>query len=335
MPVYNGADFVVESIQSILNQTFSNFEIIVVDDGSTDHTLEVLTSIEDERLQVLRNESNLGITQTRNRAMSHARGKYIAVLDSDDLAKPNRLEMQLEFLKTHGDYALVASWAEYIQKDGTRMPGMPLWMMHLPEECTPSMLLFQNFICHSSVMLRASMLSHPVYRNLEPSEDYDLWVRLAARYKMTVLPQSLVMYRIHNQNVSKTLGARQQETSMRIVLEQLQRFGVDPTEEELKLHHRMFWEASLPNLDILFDIREWLDKISRTNLRTEYYEQPAMERTIKYQWAKSCKRACGRNPLKMMQLLLSNCTKGNRWNLFRESASFVAHRIKAEMRRSL
>lgn len=118
---------------------------------------------------------------------------------------------------------------------------------------------------------------------------------------------------------------------MQIAREQLEQFGISPTGEELNLHHRMFWEAVFSDMRILKEIRAWLDKIAKFNEQTGFYDRAAMQRTIEYQWAKACRRACGHNPFKVLRLLFSDYSHGNRIRLIRESVSFVYHRLKASV----
>src|SRR5262245_21907442 len=111
IPVYNRVQYVAVAIESILAQHFTNFELLLIDDGSTDGSLEVLRSYTaDPRVRLLRNESNLGIPRTRNKGVALARGEYVAMLDSDDYAYPTRLGRQVDFLDRHPDYALVGTW---------------------------------------------------------------------------------------------------------------------------------------------------------------------------------------------------------------------------------
>lgn len=327
MAVYNGEAYVRDAIQSILDQTLADFELIVVDDGSTDRTGEVLSAFNDSRIKIFRNEHNLGITKTRNRATSEARGNFIAVLDSDDLADRARLSTQLAFLRRNVSHAMVASWAEYVQEDGSPAWGMPIWRVPLPGECAASILLFQNFICHSSVMLRASMLPHPVYRDFEPSEDYELWARLAKQHRIDVIPEVLVRYRMHDKNVSKTLESRQQATSLSIVQRQLERLGIEASPEELELHHKMFWDPTFQDRKALVGIRTWLDKILNANSQSKIYDQAALKRTVEFQWIKACKCACKRNPFLVFFCAFSSHGAQYRLKFIRYTIRFLGRRL--------
>jgi glycosyltransferase involved in cell wall biosynthesis len=118
IPVYNREKYVGDAIESILAQTFSDFEILLVDDGSTDHSVDLIRSYTDPRIRLACNEENLGIPKTRNKGVELARGQYMAMLDSDDRAYPHRLEKQVAFLDNHPDYAQVGSWCRMMDAQG-------------------------------------------------------------------------------------------------------------------------------------------------------------------------------------------------------------------------
>ncbi|MFY7888286.1 MAG: glycosyltransferase family 2 protein, partial [Spirosomataceae bacterium] len=179
MPMYNAEAYLGLAIESILNQTYQDFELVILNDGSTDKSLEIALSYQDKRIRVLENEGNLGLIYTRNRLITEARGDLLAWLDSDDVAVTTRLEEQYDFLQKNPKVALVASWATIIDSNGKPTGGFR--KSYIKDEYLQALLLFVNYIVQSSVMIRKSCLPSIPYQ-LPFSEDYDLWVRVAAQY---------------------------------------------------------------------------------------------------------------------------------------------------------
>jgi glycosyltransferase involved in cell wall biosynthesis len=199
MPAHNAASYVEEAIASVLAQDYAAFEVLVVDDGSTDGTAEVLARLaaRDARVRWLRNERNLGIVATRNRLLAEAdpRATYLAVLDADDVCLEGRLRKQVEFLEQHRDHAAVGSHTVIIDEQGRRVGERryPTSSAELRRVMTR-----YNPIAQSAVMLRRSALEtvgqyDPRYPRCQ---DYDLWLRLASRFPLANLDEPLIGYRV-------------------------------------------------------------------------------------------------------------------------------------------
>lgn len=198
MPTYNGERFLRPAIESILNQTFPNFELIVIDDGSTDNTPHILSEFKDTRLTVLTNPKNSGIAAATNRALAAARAEYIALQDHDDISLPHRLQTQLDFLNTHPEIALVGSAATLIDEN-----GIPYADYVEPEDDIELKweTLFRCPISHTSVMMRSRVVSESGGYLPDPSlkvaSDYDLLSRIVMRHRVANLSQPLVKWRRH------------------------------------------------------------------------------------------------------------------------------------------
>ena len=196
IPAYNREKYIGDAIDSILAQTFTNYEILLIDDGSTDGTVDIMRSYSDPRLRIIRNEENLGIPKTRNKGITNARGEYIAMLDSDDRAYPTRLEKQVAFMDRHPDFAQVGSWCRMMNAQGRPLKKTK-WQPILPEDID-AQLLFRCSLSNRSIMARTDLLREFGYRNDFPRcQDYDLHVKLAKKYKLGNLPECLVYGRIH------------------------------------------------------------------------------------------------------------------------------------------
>jgi glycosyltransferase involved in cell wall biosynthesis len=198
MPVYNTANFLRDAIQSILDQTYTDFEFIIIDDGSSDGSLDVLRSFQDERILLLSNGINRGLVFTLQRGMSAASGRYIARMDGDDISSPERLRLQVEYMDAHPDADLVATCVALIDEEGRPMGD---WMddrAYTTPESIRSFLPVNNSIAHPSVLAKAEIIRKLGYRaEQREAEDYDLWLRWASSgYSLHKLQQPLVMHRI-------------------------------------------------------------------------------------------------------------------------------------------
>lgn len=205
MPVYNMAEFVDEAIRSILKQTFFNFEFIIMDDASDDGTDLVLRSYLDERIVLIQNDSNIGNYASRNKGMWLARGEYIAVMDADDIAMPDRLEKQVSYLEKHSDVLAVGSGC-------ISLPGGILREGLFSYREIQLALLNNNCFVHSSLMIRKDILLklNGYNERYYYSADYDLVCRLVAAGKVENLIEPLVGYRYHPFQISVLHKEKQQ-----------------------------------------------------------------------------------------------------------------------------
>ena len=224
MPVLNGEKYLAEAIESILNQTYQDFELIIVDDGSTDQTPEILRSYaqKDPRIQILTNPINRGIGYSRNRGIALSRGEYIANMDADDLCLPERFEKQVRFLDSHRDIAVLGT--AYIRVDEIKKKQLKIQNPDLPGRVRWG-LIFGCPICNSSVMMRSNLFDDPNLRieeDVPPAEDYDLWVKVAQNHRIGNLKNELVFYRWHQSNVSVSHSIEQRQSSLAIIQKQIQ-----------------------------------------------------------------------------------------------------------------
>jgi glycosyltransferase involved in cell wall biosynthesis len=214
---YNGEAFLGSAIESLLNQTFRDFELIVVDDCSTDSTPQILSEFTDERMRVIRNERNLGIAETTNKGIAAASGEYIALQDHDDLSGPNRFECQVAFLNSHPQVGMVGSSCNVMDEAGSLVPT---WPLEYEDVNLRWALLWRCPFFHTSVMLRRSAIqgvggysSDPKYRF---AEDYEFMSRVALRHAVANVPQLLACWRVHKASASNT-NVSQQAAAVRSI----------------------------------------------------------------------------------------------------------------------
>jgi glycosyltransferase involved in cell wall biosynthesis len=201
MSVYNGEKYLREAIESILNQTFTDFEFIIVNDGSTDNTLEIIQSYDDERIKIINNEQNIGLTKSLNKALKVARGESIARQDADDISLPNRFDEQMKYLEGHPEVVLLGTNVYLIDESGKTV-GKRIVLTK------PSIkdLLKNNQFNHGSVMFKKKVINQLGGYNelIRYSQDYELWLRIAKSHVVGNLTQSLYKLRSHDANIRLT-----------------------------------------------------------------------------------------------------------------------------------
>jgi len=215
LPVYNGEKYLREAIESILNQTFTDFMLLIIDDGSTDGSADIIRSYDDSRIKFLSNETNLTLITTLNKGIDASRGEYIARMDQDDISMPDRLAKQVAFMDADPELGACGSWVSLINVAGDitsniRMPqgkylGARYWL--------------QSPIIHSSAMIRRSALGDLRYdQNSEHVEDYDLWFEIRKKSKIANVPRFLVRYRMHPESISFKESHTQKKKSYEVFL---------------------------------------------------------------------------------------------------------------------
>ena len=231
MPVYNAESTLDASLASALNQTTPPDEIIAIDDGSADGTAAILARAEEPSVRVF-SQPNRGLAATLNRGLSLAKGRYIARLDNDDLALPDRLARQVSFMQQHPEVAVLGTWAEIYAGDAPsgRFHRHPTEPARLRLD-----LLFDNPFVHSSVMLRADVIrsfgGYRVEGNRFP-EDYDLWSRVAERHQVANIPEVLTIYREMPGSMMRTGGDEILRNVVRISSRNLRNVLPDATQQE-------------------------------------------------------------------------------------------------------
>ena len=200
LPVYNAECYIDEAIKSILHQTFTNFELIIINDGSTDNSLDIIkkNSLLDQRIK-LYSRKNQGLVATLNEGISIARAKYIARMDSDDISSPDRIRMQFEHLQAFPaldliSCAFVPFKTNGLQEPVIRHPTNPLLLQFLLSFCSP--------ICHPAVFARSAVLKNFAYRSDIIAEDHELWCRISSIHDIGNQSEVLLHYRLHDKSIT-------------------------------------------------------------------------------------------------------------------------------------
>ncbi len=200
MSVYNGQKYLREAIESILSQTFTDFEFIIVNDGSTDSSVEIIQSYPDKRIRLINNERNIGLTKSLNKALKLAGGEYIARQDADDISLPNRFEEQIKYFEKHPETVLLGTSFYRIGRDG-EVIGKRIALANPGNK-----LRQENQFMHGSVMFRKEVIDNlgGYNESIRYSQDYELWLRIAKHYQTRNLTKVLYQFRYHDDNIRLT-----------------------------------------------------------------------------------------------------------------------------------
>lgn len=269
MPVYNGGQYLAEAIHSILNQTFLDFELIMIDDGSTDQTLELIRSFHDRRIILLRNADNRGNCASRNIGMEIARGKYICVMDADDVALPLRLEKQYTYMEQNPGTGICGSFIQVIPSG-----FCPEFIVE--EHLLKVAFLANNYCSHPSLILRKEFLLRFQLRYNEEyrySADFDFCARGFRYFRVHNIPDVLLQYRRHAGQISTAKFAEQQKFADNIRIMQLtENLGFETSRIPVSLHLQLMKKEPIA-MELKTESEKWIEAIIEKNADCHYYEE--------------------------------------------------------------
>ncbi len=204
MSVYNGENFLKEAIDSILNQSYRDFEFLIINDASTDSSRDIILSYKDPRIRLIDNEVNIGLTRSLNKGLRLAKGKYIARMDADDISLPNRLDEELSIIRNDNEIKMVTGWINMLDPCHEGGDYFKIVRTANSDEEIYYTLLFQNCIAHSTVLFdKELVISSGGYdENYVNSQDYDLWIRLSRNSKIKKIKKPLIIRRSHENAIS-------------------------------------------------------------------------------------------------------------------------------------
>lgn len=277
LPVYNTKMYIKESVESILQQTFSDFELLIIDDASTDGTQDIIKGFIDNRIVFIQKEKNSGYTQSLNSGIEFAKGKYIARMDADDISLPQRLEKQVAFLEAHEEVVVCGADAEII---GSNERFIPFFLTH--EEIITSMLI-TNPMIHPVIMFRRSFLLENNIRyneSFEPAEDFELWVRIASIGKLANLPDVLLRYRKHTGQVSNTRNELQQKNVRELRIELVKYLTGILTPTEYNYTRLLFELRNASDKEDLGNTLKWASFVVQLNTQKKTFHHQLFEKYI-------------------------------------------------------
>jgi glycosyltransferase involved in cell wall biosynthesis len=281
MPVYNASEYLQEAVDSVLTQTWSDFELLIIDDGSDQKTKGIIASIIDERVRVITHLENLGLITSLNEGLKSANGRYIARMDADDVCLPERLEKQFRFLEKNPTILLCGCQIE--EYSGKSAISKVL----LDHDMVKAGLLFSCVIPHPSVMFRKEVFDKENFeydRRFVHSEDYELWIRVSRKFRLCNLKDTLLKYRVHPGQVSAKYAEAQHEGIRKCHEIQLNYMGVQFSSEELERHYLLSTLQFEPTPQFLNQMSAWFSKILVANRNSGYLKQSALRSVIGRWW---------------------------------------------------
>ena len=291
MGCYNSEAFIREAIDSILSQTLKDFEFIIIDDGSTDKTVEVVKSYNDSRIHLIQNQTNRGLGYSLYTGVKMSRGKYIARMDADDISLPYRLERQVDFLSTNPDYLIVGSaCAPFSGKNDIRI-SKRIISKEKSMSAIRSVVLFGVPFVHPSVMMNAAIMKRDRINynsNFRKAQDYELWSRVVWDYKSTNLSEVLLKYRQSPTQASRLYHHEQLNYSKLIWAFVLPKILCrDVSDDELNYHYLSIVTTPLNN-NQLNSVANWNNELYEMSINNALFDSDVLLKNMLDRWLKTC-----------------------------------------------
>jgi len=285
LPVYNVAAHIQQTIESLLRQTFTDFELLVLDDCSTDDTVAKVNAISDPRLRLIRNSHNLGRAGTDNAALEHVTGEYLAKMDGDDICHPERLAKQVAFLDQHPAVNVVGSFMQNFGADTylNRYPADPA--------AARVLTLFTLPTGNPPMMLRASLFKEQGLRydaKLRQTEDYDFCARYIRQLTIATIQEPLVQYRVPVRTQKHAILSERESVSDRVREQLLRTWGIPFTARELHVYNTIAMLERPPGDVTLAEAEAWLRKLLAFNEQQPLFEPAALRRGLSERWFEVC-----------------------------------------------
>lgn len=334
IPVYNSAPYLKESIESVLAQNFQDYELIAVDDGSTDGSGEILDAyaLQDSRIKVFHQE-NQGISGARNAGMAQARGKYIAVMDSDDVCLPDRLSKQVALMQKHPEVGICGTRCSFFGDKGEYLGTTP----PIDYKLINCWLIFTPTLSHTSIIVRRDIVSEKKIQydpSLKAAEDYDFYIQCMPYCRITNLKDVLMKIRTHCDSTTRQIADQGDRTLMPVHRRVISKLGFEPSNDELELH-LVISNGRLPkSVECVQRVEKWLCKLYSENEKSGIYDQKTLARVLFDRWCLTCVLCkCGW-PRKLKLINSSKLYLGF-FELVRCGFSLGARKIRYEIRRRL
>ncbi len=283
MSVYNGEMYLAEAVESVINQTFENFELIIINDCSGDSTGDILAefSAKDSRIKVHTNEVNLRLPASLNKAISLCRGKYIARMDADDICLPDRLAKQYKFMEENPDVAL-SSCRFMTMKNGVYASGGAGG--RCDNDALRAMLLVANPILHPGVIAKAEVMKQMGYDQTHTcTEDLELWTRIAmAGFKMQLLPECLMLYRLHDKQITSTTLERQHTEVLKIQDKYYRTLLTEMNDSMKEFYIGGIYFREQPDIVKFLDYAKWLRRVASRQFDKKAVDYALLEILAEY-----------------------------------------------------
>lgn len=284
MPVYNAGPFVKQAIESVLAQSYKNFELIILNDGSTDNSEQVILSFSDNRIRYTLHKKNVGLIACLNEGVRISNGTYIARMDADDISLLRRFEKQLSFLEENLLVGICGTQIDTIREERI----IPFDRLPICNNAIRAALLFRNVLIHPSVMFRKSIFQGetPFDSAFYLAEDYECWSRMAGKTEFVNLSETLLHYRIHSNQVSTDKSDEQQKIAAKIRNVMLKNWN-SVTESELHFH-KLICLNKIKSKEDLLKVDKWFHKLLHLNAAKQWTDESCLKTELNLQWKKVC-----------------------------------------------
>lgn len=280
MPVFNSGLFVKEAIESILNQSYQNFEFLIINDGSTDQSHAIISSFSDSRIKYINNEVNKGIVDTLNEGLKLSKGRYIARMDADDIALPNRLSKQVNFLAANPTYKLCGSRAIAIDIYGKEINNL-----NRPQHSAKIKVfnLFRNAFIHPTIMADAETIKKFAYsEDFKYAEDYFLFSQITMSYPVANLRQRLLQYRIHEESITSTKREEMVQSELKTIMNLLSFLFDEVDQENLLIHHSILRPECADFSGQ--EVEHHLVNILKANQKKQVFDHKILSKQLQKEW---------------------------------------------------
>ncbi len=327
MPVYNAAPYLLESVRSILEQTFTDFEFLIVDDGSTDGSAAIIQGFGDPRIRLVHNGTNLGLVASLNRGLDLARGEFIARMDADDISRPERLACQVDFMAAHPQVGVCGSWVRFFPRGSNEVWKLPegaeeirCWQFHTVGVAHPSVMMRRQ------LFVELGLYYDPDYRHIE---DYELWGRAMPYMDFANIQKVLLDYRISPGQICTSYGVEQLEKVAPLRLQRVIELGLEPTLAEQELHEMVMNNGVPPDRVALDRAELWLLRLESANRASGTYPAVCFSRRLLDIWFSICLSLADASVCSCRRCVASplwNTASTSQWQRLRALGAWVVRR---------
>lgn len=276
MSVYNEEQYIREALQSLLDQTQQNFEIIIFDDCSSDNTVKIIKEFQDDRIFLHQNTENQGLTKNLNRGLKMARGKFIARMDGDDISLPDRFEVQLKYFDVHPDVYLISCQTRTFGAENL------VWKLTDNPDKLKIMMLVRPVLAHPGYMMRRELvdMGYEYDESFRSAQDYDLAARVSRKYAIGIASPVLLHYRAHKGQVSSKSGEAQFINADRVRDFLLKELNIELNEAEKKYYHKLVQEIKTEEMEDFLQVKILLERILEANKNYKVYDNKKLKNTL-------------------------------------------------------
>jgi glycosyltransferase involved in cell wall biosynthesis len=276
MPTFNNASYIEKAIESILDQTYKDFELIIINDASTDDTENILKTFSDNRIVIINNDTNLGLIKSLNIGLNRARGIYISRMDGDDICRKDRLQLQVDFLQKNDNIGVCGTWAK------TFGNVKHLFKHPISSDEIKSEMFFNSSLIHATMLIRRDLFSkiNDQYPNELHAEDFSLFNILKDYTEFANIPDFLYFYRVHDESVSQQFSKIQKESTKQVYSVLLNKFEIKANTRQLNLHYDLSKGYIKIYNKRIFSAINWLFILKNRNKKFKIYNIDVFNKVI-------------------------------------------------------